>query len=387
MAEISTSTKGVKYREHETRKHGKQKDRYFFIRYTLDGKDKKEALGWASEGWSEKKAAEYLFELKKNQRTGEGYRTLAEKRAAAKQENEKTKNEQKKKVTEERTFHDLFEPYMEQMKIDTTLQTYRTKLAIYKNQISDNIKQKPLPQITVQDIEDMKSRMIENNMAADHIRKAVNLIAQIFKFAVSRYGYEEKIPTASVKLPRKDDRRERFLTKKEAELLLEALKESREQVHDMALLSLYGGLRAGEIFDLEWQDVNFDNKRLFIKDRKNGRNALLPMHDKIEEILRKRKSKHATGRVFLSMNKEKFNEIPGSYARAVDELGLNKNITDSRQKVVFHTLRHTYASWLVMAGVDLYTVQRLMGHKDITMTQRYAHLAPEHLDKAVSVLS
>jgi site-specific recombinase XerD len=76
-----------------------------------------------------------------------------------------------------------------------------------------------------------------------------------------------------------------------------------------------------------------------------------------------------------------------SYERAVERLGFNVNITDRRQRVVFHTLRHTYASWLVMAGVDLYTVQRLMGHKDITMTQRYAHLAPEHLDKAVNVLS
>jgi integrase len=61
-------------------------------------------------------------------------------------------------------------------------------------------------------------------------------------------------------------------------------------------------------------------------------------------------------------------------------IGFNKNITDRRQRVVFHTLRHTYASWLVMSGVDLW-------HKDVTMTQRYAHLAPEHLDKAVSILT
>jgi site-specific recombinase XerD len=73
--------------------------------------------------------------------------------------------------------------------------------------------------------------------------------------------------------------------------------------------------------------------------------------------------------------------------KVVQKLGFNKGVTDYRHKVVFHTLRHTYASWLVMKGVDLYTTQNLMGHKNSTMTQRYAHPAPEHPDKAVSMLN
>jgi integrase len=61
----------------------------------------------------------------------------------------------------------------------------------------------------------------------------------------------------------------------------------------------------------------------------------------------------------------------------VNELQLNDNVVDDRQKVVFHTLRHTFASWLVQAGTPIYTVANLMGHSTIAMTQRYAHLAPE----------
>jgi site-specific recombinase XerD len=75
-----------------------------------------------------------------------------------------------------------------------------------------------------------------------------------------------------------------------------------------------------------------------------------------------------------------------TYQRVVQRLGFNLGIDDVTQKVVFHTLRHTYASWLVMGGVDLYTIQKLMGHKSHQMTQRYAHLAPEHLEKAVNSL-
>jgi site-specific recombinase XerD len=111
------------------------------------------------------------------------------------------------------------------------------------------------------------------------------------------------------------------------------------------------------------------------------------MHDKVRRMLSERKSEQAKGHVFTTSDGKQIKKISNSYQRAVERLGFNANVTDRRQKVVFHTLRHTYASRLVMAGVDLYTVQRLMGHKDITMTRRYAHLAPEHLDKAVSVLS
>ena len=72
-----------------------------------------------------------------------------------------------------------------------------------------------------------------------------------------------------------------------------------------------------------------------------------------------------------------------SFFRAVDAVGLNEGITDRRMKVVFHTLRHTFASWLVENGENLYTVKELMGHSTLTMTERYAHLGNGTLHNAV----
>ena len=89
--------------------------------------------------------------------------------------------------------------------------------------------------------------------------------------------------------------------------------------------------------------------------------------------------------------------VSDTFARTVDELGLNNTgeviqdkdgndipvrITDARQKVVFHTLRHTFASWLVQQGTPLYTVAELMGHSTLEMSRRYSHLAPDTLRKA-----
>jgi site-specific recombinase XerD len=101
-------------------------------------------------------------------------------------------------------------------------------------------------------------------------------------------------------------------------------------------------------------------------------------------MLKKRKSSSKSDLVFPSRTGEKITEVSRTFDRVVVALGFNSGVTDLRHKIVFHTLRHTYASWLVMSGVDLYTVQRLMGHSTIAMTERYSHLAPNHLKKAVS---
>jgi integrase len=72
-----------------------------------------------------------------------------------------------------------------------------------------------------------------------------------------------------------------------------------------------------------------------------------------------------------------YQTILDNFRQAIGELGLNDGITDRRQKLVIHSLRHTFASWLVQMGKPLYTVSRLMGHSSLKMTERYAHLAPE----------
>jgi integrase len=380
--------KGISYREHTTKIFKKRKDRYFAAFYKLDGKTKCEAFGWESDGWTAEKAVAILQELRHNQKTGIGPRTLAEKREAAKKESEKTESEQKKKVAEERTFHDLFNLYIERAKVDESKKTYDTKVGIFRKRIPDSLKQKVLSEINVQDIEPIKLSMIDEGMAPNYIEKTLNVITQVFKFAINIYGYVGEIPTSKIKIPKKDNKRDRFLTEKEMDLLLKELRPVSEQLHDMAILSLYCGLRAGEIFKLEWQHVNFDNNRILLRDRKNGQNIQLPMHGKVKEMLtnRRRTENDCSGYIFKTLNNEQKKAISSSFKKVVQKLGFNKDVTDPRHKVVFHTLRHTYASRLVMKGVDLYTTQILMGHKNSTMTQRYAHLAPEHLDKAVNVL-
>ncbi|MDL2313553.1 tyrosine-type recombinase/integrase [Desulfovibrio sp. OttesenSCG-928-C14] len=78
--------------------------------------------------------------------------------------------------------------------------------------------------------------------------------------------------------------------------------------------------------------------------------------------------------------------ISNTFDIVVAELGFNDGIEDSRQKVVFHTRRHTFASWLVQRGVPLYTVAKLTGHSELRMVERYAHLAPSGVKEAAKML-
>ena len=82
--------------------------------------------------------------------------------------------------------------------------------------------------------------------------------------------------------------------------------------------------------------------------------------------------------IFKSTKGEKIKEVSNAFDRAIEKLEFNKGVTDPRDRVVFHTTRHTFASWSAMSGTHLATLQKLMGHKKIEMTLRYAHLCPSH---------
>lgn len=386
---IATSTTGVRYREHATRLYKRRKDRYFTIRYRnqIDGKSKQmeEGIGWESEGWSEQKANEILCELKENQRKGEGPQTLAEKRELLQKKAEEENAKKQKEAMKEISFKDVFEIYAKQAKIDKP-KTFENEIGHYKNWISPFIKDSPIKDINYDLLEEIKSSLRSAGRSEKTIREVFLTLSAVINYAIKIELYDGNNPVKKIKLPRRDNKRIRFLTKEEAELLLDELQKRSPQWRDIAFVSLYAGLRASEIFNLQWSDLYFDTGRIFVKDRKNFNNGMMPMHPKLKEMFLRLQQKDSRGFVFASTSGTQIQEVSDTYARVVESLGFNNGIDDPRQKVVFHTLRHTYASWLVMSGVDLYTVQRMMGHKDIAMTQRYAHLAPDVLDKAVNVL-
>ena len=149
----------------------------------------------------------------------------------------------------------------------------------------------------------------------------------------------------------------------------------------MILLSLNTGLRRGELFSLHWENINFERAVLTVQGStaKSGKTRHLPLNAVALQVLENWRVQCPQGRlVFSSSNGSSFNNVKKAWAGILNDAGI--------QNLRWHDMRHHFASKLVMVGVDLNTVRELLGHADIKMTLRYAHLAPEHKANAVAKL-
>ncbi|MHC1792000.1 tyrosine-type recombinase/integrase [Solidesulfovibrio sp.] len=382
-----TSFPGVRYREHPERKHGIKPDRYFAIRYQADGKRREEGLGWGSEGWTAQKAAGVLADLKKAHVTGEGPKTLQ-----AKRDLEKAREEVKAKAlasqeAEAVTFGSIFEGvYLESARQNKKPNSVQTEKGLFKKWVGPVIGDVPLKDISPFHLERIKKNIAAAGLSARSAHYALCVVRQVFNYARDRDMTTCLSPTNKVKAPKTDNRRLRFLTHEEADRLLEYLAKRGLELHAISMVSLHCGLRAGEVFSLTWSDVDFDRETLTLRDTKNGRTRIAYMTTQVRDILAARVKGGPGDAVFPGRGGVRRSYVSNAFERAVKELGFNDGITDSRQKVVFHSLRHTFASWLVEQGTDLYSVKELMGHRTLSMTERYSHLSPDSLRRAVKGL-
>lgn len=157
---FKTSYPGVRYRKHPTRKYGVNFDQYFTIRYQKDGKRQEEALGWASAGWNTAKANARLAELKEAARTGNGEKTLREKRMVAEQN--KIEAEQQANIQKqfEITFGNFFdETYLPQCKSDKKPHTAKTEETFFNHWIRPAMGDLQFDQISISHLDKIKSNM------------------------------------------------------------------------------------------------------------------------------------------------------------------------------------------------------------------------------------
>jgi len=237
---------------------------------------------------------------------------------------------------------------------------------------------KSLSEITTHDVERLKGALLQE-LAVATTNRHLTLLTGIFNKAIA-WGKTEHNPTAKVKKPKENNRRVRYLTGNEEERLRAAVTGETWQKVEVAFNT---GMRRGEQFNLRWANIDFQSRVITIPQSKHGEMRHVLMNDAVLGILRglpgRLKSEYVfpskTARTPVNAN----NFVNRVFAPALKAA----SITDFR----WHDLRHTFASRLAMSGVDLRTIQELLGHKSITMTLRYSHLSPDHKLEAVNRLS
>ena len=180
-------------------------------------------------------------------------------------------------------------------------------------------------------------------------------------------------PVKRVKLLREDNARLRYLTCDEVQRLYE---NCADHLKPIVLAALYTGMRQGEILKLKWEDVDLEQKIIFVKNTKNNEVREIPLNNLLTSTLKN--IKFRSPYVFCDKDGRPYGSVRKSFENALKKAAI--------QDFCFHDLRHTFASHLVMSGVDLMTVKELLGHKTIKMTLRYAHLSPSHKRRAIESL-
>jgi len=375
---------GVRYRKHPTRKNGVKFDQYFAIYYQLNGKRKEEGVGWATNGWTAKKVFGLLSELQNNQKTGEGPQTLAEKRELEEERRQEKKREKHRLEKEAVSFGAYFEDtYFPVAETNKKPESFRKEKEHFKKWLKPVLGNTPIKKIYPLHLEKVKKNMLDAGRSPRSIEYVLATFRQCWNMAKRDNFVDRESPSKQVRRPKVNNKRLRFFSHDEADSLLNELKTRSIQLHNMAMLSLHCGLRASEIFRLTWGCVHIDRGTLDVIGAKGEKDRTAYLTEKTKEILSSVAPGNRNELVFPDRNGQKIGKISNVYWKAIDELGLNKGVEDPRQKAVFHTLRHTYASWMVQGGESLYVVQRLLGHGTLSQTERYSHLAEKNLEGAV----
>lgn len=369
-----TQYSGVRFRTHTSRRYKGEPDKYFTMRFRVDGKLREESLGWASEGWTEERASRLLADRKKSK--GGSRRMVRNLMGGRELEVLRGRTET--------TFAELARCYVEWAK--------RSKRSWYDDVTRLNAHVLPLlgpvilGDIGGMEIEKLEGRCREKGLAPATVMQCLALVRTCFNYAIRGGIFAGPNPAARIGVSKVDNMRVRFLSKHEAELLLNAAAVCDRDVHDMSLLSLYTGMRAGEILSLRWADIDFASNSISVVGAGDRVVRRIPLSGKVKNMLLKRFLSASCAIVFPGRDGHYRKKVSRSFEKMVKQLGFNDNIDDPREKVCFHTLRHTFASWLALQGESISTIRELMGHRSVSATMRYACLIPDRKRKALDLL-
>ncbi len=243
----------------------------------------------------------------------------------------------------------------------------------------DTIEDPPakLSQVSPSIIEQYKLHRL-NMVKPQTVSNELSCLHHFFRYAVSM-KYIASNPTQDIKKIRPKKRIPRFLTEDE---ITKLISECSPRLRNVITVLLNTGMRWGELQNLEWNDIDWNEKMIHIRIKEDwspkGDERTIPMNHPVQKVLRSLSNKSNWVFTTSTGNHVRQQGTWTAFKKACQRAKL--------ENVTLHTLRHTFASHLVMAGVDLATVSKLLGHKDIGTTMIYSHLSPRHLRQAMERL-
>jgi integrase len=382
MSKWIKAVPGIRYRQDPHRKHGARLDRYFTLRFSVDGKQVEEALGWASEGWTVKLAQEKLSELRKAKRTGQGPATLREEADAARRAGREKAEAEEALARQQKTVAYLWDRYSKEVvAIENRPRTAAEKTRMWTRCIEPRIGNLKINDVTGEDAGsvvraplrlDTTGRVIGGKAQAGNLYR---LLHHMFHKALQWKLRQREAgnPLESVTEP-KVNRRERLLTGAEIGTLIKALDTAEatctEYPQTIAVIRavIFTGARISELLSLRWSDIRRDEMELHLPDTKTGFSrrpisaSALAVLDGVERMpgvdFVFRAAKEPTAPLT-------YNSVEKAFRRIANRAGI--------EGVTLHSLRHWFSTMTANSVSNPRVGMALTGHKSHAAYMNYIH--------------
>jgi len=260
----------------------------------------------------------------------------------------------------------------------STMASYRLAVNRFKDVCGDKV----IDQYTVSDIERFKNAQLAQKVSKVSVNIWLRGVKSVLGFAVKHEWLTKNPVQRSLEFPI-PQQSPTYLSKDDFQKLLGKVKEP--VLRDLFLFAALSGLRLSEILNLKWSAVDFEKRQFAVSNTdtfttKSGKERTVPMHEEVHKVLSVRRGDGTEdGLVFCKRGGFRLerNYVSKKFKGYVRDAALS-------EKLHFHSLRHSCASWLVDAGVSLYVVQNILGHSNINTTQIYSHLSQNTLHESVN---
>lgn len=242
------------------------------------------------------------------------------------------------------------------------------------------------------DLEKFKQALFAKKLKAQTVKHQLTLIRSIFNHAIKHElvkNFTSPFANGKVKMPEIDNVRQAYLTKEEAKELLDILKDTHTLTYHLTVILLFTAARFSEVtgaasqknktgadLPLKWSDVNFNNRTIFFKKTKKGNERHIAMNDILFDTMQYLYKNKVDSNVIVNSAGGTILKMPKYFMDALEKVIPDNKEETSKHKITAHSLRHTHASWLAEAGLDILQIKEQLGHRNIEMTMRYAHLIP-----------
>ncbi len=377
---------GIRCRLHPTRKHGVKPDKYFVLRYVVNGKRKQEALGWASDGWNLPKAQSELIRRKETARTGTGPTTLSEKRQLAESQHRADMAAQEAEESRLIKFADYWRdnyfPHAQRIKKQSS---WIKEEQHFKKWLSPAFGQLPLVEMGMSQWDALMRTLDKAGLSQRSKEYITGTARRLLRHARDR-GLAVEIPSGKqlgATAPR-DNRKLRVITNQEAQAILKTLEARDPRAWHLTRFAFLTGCRLSEACNLLWGHVDLERETIVFAYTKNKDSRRLPLTPPLELLFKEIGPGPDDDNVFINQRGGPYTGVPSTFVKVVAGLQLNQG-RPPRERLTFHSIRHSVATELAKR-LTIRELMDTMGWRVVAMAARYVHSDPENQQRAMAGL-